>query len=45
VLREAVRRTWRERPFVIDAWVVLPDHMHCVITLAEARIDRRSGDA
>jgi putative transposase len=45
VLREAVRRTWRERPFVIDAWVVLPDHMHCVITLPEARIDRRSGDA
>jgi putative transposase len=32
-LREAVRRTRRERPFVIDAWVVLPDHMHCVITL------------
>jgi putative transposase len=21
------------RPFHIDAWVVLPDHMHCVITL------------
>jgi putative transposase len=45
VLRWAVRRTRRERPFVIDAWVVLPDHMHCVITLPEARIDRRSGDA
>jgi putative transposase len=32
-LREAVRTTKRERPFHIDAWVVLPDHMHCVWTL------------
>ncbi len=32
-LREAVRATKRERPFHIDAWVVLPDHMHCVWTL------------
>jgi len=23
----------RERPFRIDAWVILPDHMHCVWTL------------
>lgn len=32
-LREAVRVTRRERPFHIDAWVVLPDHMHYVWTL------------
>ena len=32
-LREAVRVTRVERPFEIDAWVVLPDHMHCVWTL------------
>lgn len=32
-LREAVRVTRRERPFHIDAWVVLPDHMHCVWSL------------
>ena len=32
-LREAVRATRAERPFAIDAWVVLPDHMHCVWTL------------
>ena len=32
-LRKAVRATRRERPFGIDAWVVLPDHMHCVWTL------------
>lgn len=29
-LREAVRQTKTERPFAIDAWVVLPDHMHCI---------------
>ena len=29
-LREAVRVTRAERPFAIDAWVVLPDHMHCI---------------
>ena len=32
-LRESVRRTRIERPFHIDAWVVLPEHVHCVITL------------
>ncbi|MFH0343933.1 MAG: transposase [Chromatiales bacterium] len=32
-LREAVRATRQERPFHIDAWVVLPDHLHCVWTL------------
>lgn len=28
--RLAVRQTKSERPFQIDAWVVLPDHMHCI---------------
>ncbi|HNP50793.1 MAG TPA: transposase [Nitrosomonas nitrosa] len=32
-LREAVRATKRDRPFHIDAWVVLPDHMHTIWTL------------
>ena len=32
-LRKAVRCTRIQRPFHIDGWVVLPDHMHCVITL------------
>lgn len=32
-MREAVRVTRRSRPFAIDAWVVLPDHLHCVWTL------------
>jgi putative transposase len=33
LLREAVRQERAKRPFQIDAWVVLPDHMHCVWTL------------
>lgn len=32
-LREAVRRTRADRSFHIDGWVVLPDHLHCVLTL------------
>ena len=32
-LREAVRDVRRQSPFRIDAWVVLPDHMHCLWTL------------
>jgi putative transposase len=32
-LREAVARVRRDRPFDIDAWVVLPNHMHAVWTL------------
>ena len=32
-LRDAVRETRTRCPFHIDAWVVLPDHMHCMWTL------------
>lgn len=32
-LRWAVAATRMDRPFGIEAWVVLPDHMHCVWTL------------
>ena len=32
-LRNAVRATRTLHPFHIDAWVVLPDHMHCLWTL------------
>ena len=38
-LRHAVRVTRLERPFAVDAWVVLPDHMHCVWTLPEGDAD------
>ena len=34
-LRDAVRRVRADRPFGIDAWVVLPDHLHAVWTLPE----------
>ncbi|SHM20457.1 REP-associated tyrosine transposase [Phytopseudomonas punonensis] len=33
LLRETVRATRARHPFHIDAWVVLPDHMHCLWTL------------
>jgi putative transposase len=32
-LRHAVRQVRVRRPFQIDAWVILPDHLHCVWTL------------
>jgi putative transposase len=32
-LRKAVARTQRTMPFTIDAWVVLPDHLHTIWTL------------
>lgn len=38
-LRQAVRQTLAERPFHIDAWVVLPDHIHAVWTLPEGDHD------
>ena len=34
-LRAAVRHVRSKRPFHIDAWVVLPDHLHCVWTLPD----------
>jgi putative transposase len=33
LLRLAFRRARRQRPFAIDAIVVLPEHLHCVWTL------------
>lgn len=32
-LRTAIRETKHQHPFHIDAWVVLPDHTHCLWTL------------
>lgn len=32
-LRDAIRQTRIAHPFDIDAWVLLPDHLHCVWTL------------
>jgi len=38
-LRDAVRTVRARRPFHIDAWVVLPDHMHAVWTLPDDDTD------
>jgi putative transposase len=38
-LRASVSRALALRPFTIDAWVVLPDHLHAVWTLPELDSD------
>jgi putative transposase len=40
-LRSAVASTRARHAFVIDAWVVLPDHLHAVWTLPEGDCDAR----
>jgi len=39
LLRDAVARVRAGRPFRIDAWVVLPDHLHAVWTLPAGDAD------
>src|SRR2546423_14996399 len=39
LLRHAFRTTRRERSFTIDAIVILPDHLHAVMTLPEGDAD------
>ena len=39
VLRDAVRRARARAPFHIDAWIVLPEHMHCLWTLPDGDTD------
>jgi len=34
-----VRKVHRRSPFHIDAWIVLPNHMHCLWTLPEGDAD------
>ncbi len=38
-LRAAIVRVRVARPFEIDAWVLMPDHLHCVWTLPEGDAD------
>ena len=35
LLRNVVRKVKQKYPFHIDAWVVLPEHMHCILSLPE----------
>ena len=39
VLREVVVSVKTRHPFTIHAWVVLPDHLHCVVELPEDDAD------
>jgi putative transposase len=39
VLRTAVQQTRRSLPFAIDAVVILPDHLHMLMTLPDADAD------
>ena len=40
-LRHAIRETMKTHPFEIEAWVVLPDHMHCVWIVHDDKIPIR----
>ena len=35
ILREVVQEVREQYPFIIDAWVLLPEHMHCIWTLPQ----------
>jgi putative transposase len=39
LLRDAVRKVRARSPFHIDAWVVLPDHLHAVWTLPDGDLN------
>ena len=38
-IRRSVADVQRQMPFAIDAWVVLPEHMHAIWTLPEGDAD------
>lgn len=38
-LRQAIETVRVKRPFKIDAWVLLPDHLHCIWTLPPGDAD------
>jgi putative transposase len=35
ILREVISEVRQEYPFIVVAWVLLPDHLHCIWTLPE----------
>jgi len=39
LLRDSVRAVKNNHPFTIHGWVVLPEHMHCLFSLAENEAD------
>jgi putative transposase len=38
-LREAIELVRAARPFKIDGWVLMPDHMHCIWTLPDGDVN------
>lgn len=38
-LREAIADTRASHPFAVSAWVLLPDHMHCIWELSKGDTD------
>ena len=39
ILREVIQDVRQRHPFIIDSWVLLPEHMHCIWTLPEDSFD------
>ena len=39
ILRSKIIELRRRRSFAIDAWVLLPDHLHCIWTMPESDTD------
>ncbi|MEO9061777.1 MAG: hypothetical protein ABI270_07015 [Nitrosospira sp.] len=39
LLREVVKKVRQRHPFIIHGWVVLPEHLHCVIELPAGDAD------
>jgi putative transposase len=39
LLREVIAKVKQSHPFIIHGWVVLPEHMHCVMELPEGDAD------
>jgi putative transposase len=38
-LKQVISKVKKTHPFTIHAWVVLPEHMHCVIELPDGDSD------
>jgi putative transposase len=39
ILLEAIRDVQSIHPFIINAWILLPEHLHCIWTLPEGDTD------
>jgi len=39
MLREVMQEVRQRQPFTINAWVLLPEHMHCIWTLPQESLD------